>query len=88
MRGHRTVNFSHAMEPEPQGIARTFYQTHLVGGMAGAVAGLALYVWFARAGHPMIASSPLLALIALVGFGTTFGCWRAGCCRCGRITFA
>ena len=24
------------MEPEPwQGIARTFYQTHLVGGMAG-----------------------------------------------------
>ena len=23
------------MEPEPKGIARTFYQTHLVGGMAG-----------------------------------------------------
>ena len=35
----------------------------------------------------MIASSPLLALIALVGFGTTFGL-LAGGCRCGRITFA
>ena len=70
--------FSYAMEPEPQGIARTFYQTHLVGGMAGAAAGLALYAWFWRAGHPMIASSPLLALIALVGFGTTFGLLAGG----------
>ena len=74
---HREI-FSYAMEPEPQGIARTFYQTHLVGGMAGAAAGLALYAWFSRAGHPMIASSPLLALIALVGFGTMFGLLAGG----------
>lgn len=45
---HREI-FSYAMEPEPQGIARTFYQTHLVGGMAGAAAGLALCAWFSRA---------------------------------------
>jgi hypothetical protein len=66
------------MEPETQGIARTFYQTHVVGGMAGAAAGLALFAWFWRAGHPMITSSPLLAFIALVGFGTTFGLLGGG----------
>lgn len=74
---HREL-FSYSIEPETQGIARTFYQTHVLGGMAGAAAGLALYVWFLRAGHPMIASSPLLAFIALVGFGTTFGLLAGG----------
>jgi hypothetical protein len=74
---HREI-FSHALEPETQGIARTVFQTHLVGGMAGAVAGLALYTWFYRAGHPMVASSPLLAFIALVGFSTTFGLLAGG----------
>lgn len=67
-----------AMEPESAGIARTFLQTHLVGGMAGAVAGLALYLWFYRAGHPMIASSPAVAFIAIVGFAATFGLLLGG----------
>lgn len=67
-----------AMEPESAGMARTFLQTHLVGGMAGAVAGLALYLWFYRAGHPMIASSPAVAFIAIVGFAVTFGLLLGG----------
>jgi hypothetical protein len=70
--------FGRAMEPESAGIARTFLQSHLVGGMAGAVAGLALYYWFYRGGHPMIASSPLVAFIAIVGFATTFGLLAGG----------
>ena len=67
---HREI-FSYAMEPEPQGIARTFYQTHLVGGMAGAAAGLALCAWFWRAGQPMIASSPSQGIGALDMLGAS-----------------
>jgi len=67
-----------ALEPESRGIARTFLQTHLVAGLAGAVAGLALFMWFWRAGQPMVASSPLLAFIAIVGFATTFGLLLGG----------
>ena len=47
--GHRTVKFFPRDGPEPQGIARTFYQTHLVGGMAGAAAGLACNACGSRA---------------------------------------
>lgn len=74
---HREL-FSQAMEPETQGIARTVFQTHVVGAMAGAAAGLGLFAWLYRAGHPMIVSSPMLAFIALVGFGTTFGMLAGG----------
>jgi hypothetical protein len=70
--------FSQALEPETHGMARTFFQTHVVGAMAGAAAGLGLFAWLYRAGHPMIASSPGLAFMALVGFGTTFGLLAGG----------
>lgn len=74
----RQEMFGRAVEPESQGIARTFLQTHLVGGMAGAVAGLVMYMWFFRSGHPMIVSSPAVAFIAIVGFATTFGLLAGG----------
>ena len=74
---HRDL-FARTLEPEPRGIARTFIQTHVVGGMAGGFVGLALFTWFYKAGHPMILSSPLLAAIALVGFGITFGLLLGG----------
>lgn len=74
----RREMFGRAVEPESSGIARTLVQTHLVGGMAGAVAGLALYVWFFRGGHPMIISSPVVSFIAIVGFATTFGLMAGG----------
>lgn len=77
-RNARRELLGRAVEPESVGIAKTFVQTHLVGGMAGAVAGLGLYLWFLRAGHPMIASSPVVAFIAIVGFATTFGLLAAG----------
>jgi len=70
--------FSRSMEPEPTGMARTFFQSHIVFGAAGGVLGLGVFAWFFRAAHPMILSSPLLSFIALVGFGTTFGMLFAG----------
>jgi len=77
-RASRRDLFARSLEPEPRGIARTFFQSHIVVGAAGAAAGLALFAWFYNAGHPMIVSSPLLAFIALVGFGTTFGMLGGG----------
>ncbi|MEO7640548.1 MAG: hypothetical protein ABIU07_03950 [Ramlibacter sp.] len=74
----RSEIFSRSLEPETTGIARTLIQTHVMGGLAGGFAGLAVFAWFYKAGHPMVASSPLLALIALGGFGITFGLLAAG----------
>lgn len=74
---HREL-FGRAVEPESAGLARTLIQTHVIGGMAGAVVGLGLYLWLSRAAHPFIASSPLLAFIAIVGFATTFGLMAGG----------
>ena len=45
---------------------------------AGGVVGLLLYAWLLRSGTPLIASSPLLAFIAVVGFCTTFGLLAGG----------
>ena len=71
--------FSRAVEPEGgQAMARSFWQAHAVTGLAGAAAGLALFMWFLREGQPMVASSPLLAFLAMVGFGTTFGLMFGG----------
>ena len=74
----RSEIFARTLEPEPTGMARTFFQSHAVGALAGGLAGLALYAWLYRGGQPMVASSPLLALIALCGFGATFGMLGAG----------
>lgn len=74
----RREMFGRAVEPESRGIAKTLVLTHVVGGMAGAVAGLALYWWFSRSGHPMIVSSPVVAFIAIVGFASTFGLMAGG----------
>lgn len=70
--------FGRAVEPESAGLARTLVQTHVVGGLAGVVFGVGLYLWLARAAHPFITSSPLLAFIAIVGFSTTFGLMAGG----------
>lgn len=74
---HRDL-FGTAIEPESAGLARTLVQTHVVGGMAGAALGLAIFLWLSRAGHAFIASSPLLAFLAIVGFATVFGLLAAG----------
>jgi hypothetical protein len=74
---HREV-FGRTMEPEQRGIFKTLLITHGITGLAGAVLGILLFTWFYRTGQPMVASSPLLALIAIVGFATTFGLLLGG----------
>ncbi|MCB1979541.1 MAG: hypothetical protein M9919_05035 [Burkholderiaceae bacterium] len=74
----RSELFGRAVEPESAGLARTLVQTHVVGGFAGAVLGLALFYWLARADNPLITSSPVVAFIAIVGFSITFGLLAAG----------
>ena len=69
---HREM-FGRKMEPEQHGIARTLFQAHMVWGLVGFVIGLILFFWLYGSRQPMIASSPALAFIAIVGFATTFG---------------
>lgn len=70
--------FGHTVEPESAGVARTLVQTHLVGGLAGAMLGLALFMWLSRAGNPLLASIPVIGFVVIVGFGITFGLLAAG----------
>ena len=70
--------FGRAMEPEQRGIFKTLFFAHIVTGLAGGIAGLLLFLWLNRSGQPMVASSPLLAFIAFVGFGITFGLLLGG----------
>ena len=69
----RSELFGRSMEPEQRGIFKTLLLTHVVAGLTGAVVGLLLFIWLLRSGQPMVASSPLLAGIAIIGFGATFG---------------
>jgi len=77
-RNARRDIFGTQLEPEQRGIFRTLLQTHAVTGLSGAVLGGLLYLWLLRSGQPMVASSPGLALLAIVGFATTFGLLLGG----------
>jgi len=70
--------FGRTMEPEQRGIFKTLFLTHGITGLAGALLGVLLFTWFYRSGQPMVASSPMLAFIAIVGFATTFGLLLGG----------
>ncbi|KAF1045000.1 hypothetical protein [Xylophilus sp.] len=61
------------MEPEDGGIFQTLIRAHMVAGLAGAVAGMLLYMWLFQNGQPMVIASPFLSLIAIVGFAIAFG---------------
>ena len=68
--------FGLKVQPESQGILRTFLRSHIVLGALGAMLGAGL--WWAFRAHPLVASSPVMALVAAVGFGITFGLLAAG----------
>lgn len=70
--------FGQSLEPESRGIVRTFLRTHLVGAMAGALLGLAIYAWFRNAAHPAIQAAPVMAPLAMVGFATALGMMFGG----------
>lgn len=68
--------FGEKVQPESRGILRTFVRSHLVLGAVGGLLGV--IVWWALMSHPLVASTPLMALVALAGFGVTFGMLGAG----------
>lgn len=70
--------FGRTLEPEQHGIFKTLFITHGITGLAGAIVGLLLFTWLYRSGQPMVASSPMLAFIAIVGFSITFGLMLGG----------
>lgn len=68
--------FGRKVQPESDGIAKTFWRSHVALGALGAViGGLA---WWTLSAHPLIASTPIMSLVAFVGFGITFGAIVAG----------
>lgn len=77
-RASRCDLVARSLEPEQAGIFRTLVRSHLVTGIAGAVVGVLFYAWLLRGGQPMVAGSPLLAFVAIVGFATTFGLMAGG----------
>jgi hypothetical protein len=70
--------FGRNLEPEQRGIFRTLFITHGITGLLGGIAGVLLFIGLYRSGQPMVASSPMLAFIAIVGFATTFGLLLGG----------
>lgn len=61
------------MEPEEAGIWRTILRAHVTMGLIGALAGTVLYIGLMAMGSPLLLSTPLMAWVAMAGFGGTFG---------------
>lgn len=66
------------MEPEERGIWRTIIRAHVLSGFIGFLLGAALCLVMWLMGQPGVRASPGLALLAMVGFGTTFGLLAGG----------
>ncbi|HIV69828.1 MAG TPA: hypothetical protein H9903_02730 [Candidatus Aquabacterium excrementipullorum] len=66
------------MEPEDRGIWSTVIRAHVLSGVIGFLLGAALCLLMWLAGQPGVRASPGLALLAMVGFGTTFGLLAGG----------
>lgn len=64
---------SRALEPEARGVFTTLVRTHAIAGMAGTVLGLTAFCYLITTNDPAVLNNPLLAFLAIVGFGTTFG---------------
>lgn len=66
------------MEPEERGIWSTIIRAHVLAGFIGFLGGVALCLVMWLAGQPGVSGSPGLAMIAMAGFGTTFGLLAGG----------
>lgn len=68
----------HKLEPESHGIFRTLVIAHARLGIAGAVAGAALFGLLLWLAVPWVANSPWLAFAVFTGFGATAGLMLGG----------
>jgi hypothetical protein len=62
-----------ALEPAGQGMFNTLVRAHAVAGLAGCALGLIAFGYLVADNQPAVLSNPLLAFIAIVGFGATCG---------------
>jgi hypothetical protein len=69
---------SSKMEPEDRGIWSTIIRAHVLAGVIGFLLGAALCLVMWLAGQPGVRSTPGIALVAMTGFGTTFGLLAGG----------
>jgi hypothetical protein len=65
--------FGRSMEAGPRGMFKALLHAHGVTALAGALAGLLLLTWLYRDGQLMVASSPLLAFLAIIGLSIALG---------------
>lgn len=65
--------FSRKLEPEQAGIWRTLIRAHVIGAIAGMVAGLLVYAGFVVAHSSAILSTPAMSLVAMVFLGGLAG---------------
>jgi hypothetical protein len=70
--------FARKMEPESQGIWRTFVRSHAVLGPLGMCLGIVFAVTLVIVGPPAVASSPLLTVVAASILGLFCGLMLAG----------
>lgn len=66
------------MEPEERGIWSTIIRAHVLAAVIGFLLGAALCLVLWLAGQPGVRSTPGLALVAMAGFGATFGLLAGG----------
>lgn len=66
------------LEPESRGIARTLVVSHVRLGIAGMLAGLALFAVLYLAGLPLVVQSALAAALVATGFGLVAGLMLGG----------
>lgn len=66
------------LEPESRGIWRTIVVAHLRLGLAGAAAGLVVFLVLRAMGLALIVNSPLAASLSLLFFGTVAGLMLGG----------
>jgi len=67
-----------AVEPEQRGIWLTVIRAHLVMGLLGLLAGVLLYAVLMAMDNAALRSTPGMGLVALAGFGATFGLMVGG----------
>ena len=60
-------------QPEQRGIWLTIIRAHLTLGALGLLAGAALFAALWTTGNPAVRATPGMGLVALAGFGLTFG---------------
>ena len=67
-----------AVEPEQRGIWLTVIRAHLSMGLLGLLAGVLLYAALMAMDNAALRSTPGMGLVALAGFGATFGLMLGG----------